>query len=96
MALKLPSLELVDPFGGVRDLHASVLATPGSPEASFSDDPLRMMRAARFASQLGVSVRDDVRDAMTGMAERIKHHFRRAGAGRTGQADVRRPAANGR
>lgn len=72
MALRLPSLELVDPFGGVRDLHASVLATPGAPEASFSDDPLRMMRAARFASQLGVSVHDDVRLAMSGMAERIK------------------------
>jgi poly(A) polymerase len=71
MALRLPSLELVDPFGGVRDLHASVLATPGAPEASFSDDPLRMMRAARFASQLGVAVRDDVRVAMTRMAERI-------------------------
>ncbi|MEE2524449.1 CCA tRNA nucleotidyltransferase [Pseudarthrobacter sp. J75] len=71
MALRLPTLELVDPYGGVRDLHASVLATPGAPEDSFSDDPLRMMRAARFASQLGVSVRDDVRQAMTGMAGRI-------------------------
>jgi poly(A) polymerase len=71
MALKLPSLELVDPFGGVRDLHATVLATPGSPEDSFSDDPLRMMRAARFASQLGIAVHDDVRSAMTRMAERI-------------------------
>jgi poly(A) polymerase len=72
MALRLPSLELVDPFGGVRDLHASILATPGAPEASFSDDPLRMMRAARFAAQLGISVHDDVRLAMSGMAERIK------------------------
>ena len=72
MALRLPSLELVDPFGGVRDLHASVLATPGAPESSFSDDPLRMMRAARFAAQLGVAVHDDVRLAMSGMAERIK------------------------
>lgn len=72
MALRLPSLELIDPFGGVRDLSAFVLATPGSPEASFSDDPLRMMRAARFASQLGISVHDDVRLAMTQMAERIK------------------------
>jgi poly(A) polymerase len=72
MALRLPSLELVDPFGGVRDLHASELATPGAPEASFSDDPLRMMRAARFASQLGVSVHDDVRLAMSQMADRIK------------------------
>jgi poly(A) polymerase len=71
MALRLPSMELIDPFGGVRDLHASVLATPGAPEASFSDDPLRMMRAARFASQLGVAVHDDVRLAMTEMAERI-------------------------
>ncbi|MEJ1177589.1 MULTISPECIES: CCA tRNA nucleotidyltransferase [unclassified Pseudarthrobacter] len=71
MALRLPSLELIDPFGGVRDLHGSVLATPGSPEASFSDDPLRMMRAARFASQLGISVHDDVRLAMSQMAERI-------------------------
>lgn len=72
MALRLPSLELVDPFGGVRDLHASELSTPGAPEASFSDDPLRMMRAARFASQLGVSVHEDVRQAMTQMADRIK------------------------
>ncbi|MFY9636009.1 CCA tRNA nucleotidyltransferase [Pseudarthrobacter sp. BIM B-2242] len=72
MALRLPSLELVDPFGGVRDLHASVLTTPGSPEDSFSDDPLRMMRAARFASQLGISVHPAVRQAMTQMAERIK------------------------
>ena len=72
MALRLPALELVDPFGGVRDLHASTLATPGSPEDSFSDDPLRMMRAARFASQLGVTVHADVRQAMTQMADRIK------------------------
>lgn len=71
MALRLPSMELVDPFGGVRDLHASVLATPSSPESSFSDDPLRMMRAARFASQLGVAIRADVKQAMTQMAERI-------------------------
>jgi poly(A) polymerase len=71
MALRLPALELIDPFGGIRDLHASVLTTPGAPEASFSDDPLRMMRAARFASQLGISVHDDVRLAMTQMAERI-------------------------
>ena len=71
MALRLPSLELVDPFGGVRDLHASILATPGAPETSFSDDPLRMMRAARFAAQLGITVHEDVRAAMSRMAERI-------------------------
>ncbi len=71
MALRLPTLELVDPFGGVRDLNGAVLATPGPAETSFSDDPLRMMRAARFAAQLGVSLRGDVREAMTRMAERI-------------------------
>lgn len=71
MALRLPVLELVDPFGGVRDLHASILNTPGPPETSFSDDPLRMMRAARFAAQLGVSLHPDVREGMVRMAERI-------------------------
>ncbi len=71
MALRLPGLELVDPHGGIRDLHAGELRTPGTPEDSFSDDPLRMMRAARFASQLDVEVAPEVRAAMTGMAERI-------------------------
>ena len=71
MALRLPALELVDPFGGMRDLHAGVLRTPGTPEDSFSDDPLRMMRAARFASQLGFAVAPEVEQAMTAMAERI-------------------------
>ncbi|WP_159617398.1 CCA tRNA nucleotidyltransferase [Arthrobacter zhaoguopingii] len=71
MALTLPAMELVDPFGGVKDLHAGVLRTPGAPSSSFSDDPLRMMRAARFASQLGVSVAPEVAEAMTAMAERI-------------------------
>ncbi|OMH34196.1 CCA tRNA nucleotidyltransferase [Tersicoccus sp. Bi-70] len=71
MALRLPSLDLVDPFGGVRDLHERRLRTPGSPESSFTDDPLRMMRAARFASQLMVTVDDDVQAAMAAMADRI-------------------------
>ncbi|MEX5295488.1 CCA tRNA nucleotidyltransferase [Kocuria sp. CPCC 205268] len=71
MALRLPDLELVDPHGGIKDLHARALRTPGTPEDSFSDDPLRMMRAARFASQLDVEVAPEVREAMTGMAERI-------------------------
>jgi poly(A) polymerase len=71
MALRLPRLELVDPHGGVKDLHARTLRTPGAPEDSFSDDPLRMMRAARFASQLDVEVAPEVRAAMTDMAERI-------------------------
>jgi poly(A) polymerase len=48
MALRLPDLDLVDPYGGVADLGAARLRTPLSPEESFSDDPLRMLRAARF------------------------------------------------
>jgi poly(A) polymerase len=71
MALRLPALDLVDPYGGATDLAAGVLRTPGTPEDSFSDDPLRMMRAARFASQLGFAVDPSVHQAMTDMAERI-------------------------
>lgn len=71
MALVLPGQQLEDPFGGVVDLAHQVLRTPGRPEDSFSDDPLRMMRAARFAAQLGFTVAPEVQAAMTGMAERI-------------------------
>jgi len=71
MALRLPEMEFVDPFGGVNDLAARVLRTPSTPEQSFSDDPLRMMRAARFASQLDFMVAEEVVSAMTAMAERI-------------------------
>ncbi|MHA7140171.1 CCA tRNA nucleotidyltransferase [Arthrobacter sp. CAL618] len=71
MALRLPSMELVDPYGGLRDLKTGVLRTPGAPSSSFSDDPLRMMRAARFASQLGVEVAPEVSEAMASMAQRI-------------------------
>ena len=67
----MPSLELVDPFGGMRDLRAKVLRTPGRPEDSFNDDALRMLRAARFAAQLGFSVEPDVQAAMTAMAGRL-------------------------
>jgi poly(A) polymerase len=72
MALSLPSGELQDPFGGLADLAAGILRTPTTPEASFSDDPLRMMRAARFASQLGFTVAPEVITAMTDMAARIE------------------------
>lgn len=72
MALRLPSLELVDPHGGVRDLAARVLRTPGTPESSFDDDPLRMMRAARFAAQLGMDVAPEVLGAMHDMAGRLE------------------------
>ncbi len=71
MAARLPSGELVDPFGGLRDLQAKVLRTPGRPEASFSDDPLRILRAARFAAQLGFTVAPEVRAAMTELAPRL-------------------------
>ena len=71
MALTLPEQQLEDPFGGVLDLAHRRLRTPGRPEDSFSDDPLRMMRAARFSSQLGFSVEPEVVDAMRAMAQRI-------------------------
>ena len=71
MALTLPGQQLEDPFGGILDLAHRVLRTPGRPEDSFSDDPLRMMRAARFAAQLGFEVAPEVVAAITDMAERI-------------------------
>jgi poly(A) polymerase len=71
MAVRLPSLEFVDPFGGLRDLRNQVLRTPGRPEDSFNDDPLRMMRAARFVAQLGFSVAPGVPEAMRALAPRL-------------------------
>jgi len=71
MAVVVPDRTFEDPFGGIVDLGHRVLRTPGKPEDSFSDDPLRMMRAARFAAQLGFAVDPDVVAAMTAMAERI-------------------------
>jgi len=71
MAVLLPSHTFVDPFGGRADVANKVIRTPGSPEDSFSDDPLRMMRAARFAAQLGFTPDPAVVAAMTAMAERI-------------------------
>ena len=71
MAVQLPSMEFVDPFGGLDDLVDGVLRTPSPATESFSDDPLRMMRAARFAAQLGFDVDPEALAAMTAMAERI-------------------------
>lgn len=72
MAVRVPGREVEDPYGGIVDLAHRVLRTPGRPEDSFSDDPLRMMRAARFAAQLGFSVDPEVVEAMRAMAGRIE------------------------
>lgn len=64
MALRLPGGRFADPHGGLDDLKARRLRTPSRPEVSFADDPLRMMRAARFVSQLGFSLGEEVREAM--------------------------------
>ena len=72
MAITLPGRDFEDPYGGLVDLAHRVLRTPGRPEDSFSDDPLRMMRAARFAAQLGFEVAPEVVAAMTAMAGRIE------------------------
>ncbi|MFI6787828.1 CCA tRNA nucleotidyltransferase [Nonomuraea sp. NPDC050383] len=72
MAVRLPGHEFVDPYGGLTDLAARRMRTPGPPERSFGDDPLRMLRAARFASQLGFAVDDAAVEAMTSMAGRIE------------------------
>lgn len=71
LALRLPKLELVDPSGGVEDLVARVLRTPAAPEQSFGDDPLRMLRAARFSAQLGFTVEPATLQAMTDLAAEI-------------------------
>jgi poly(A) polymerase len=68
MAARLPSYELVDPFNGVADLRDRVLRTPGTPQDSFNDDPLRILRAARFTAQLGFTVTPEVRVAMSELA----------------------------
>jgi len=71
MALRLPQLEFVDPTGGMHDLAARMLRTPVTAEQSFDDDPLRIMRAARFSAQLGLDVVPDVLAAMTAMSSRL-------------------------
>jgi len=83
MAVSVPDHVFFDPYGGLADLSARVLRTPGPAEVSFGDDPLRMLRAARFASKLEFSVDPAVLAAMTAMApdldritaERIRDEF---------------------
>jgi poly(A) polymerase len=71
MAARLPEWELVDPFGGLEALKEKAIRTPGRPEDAFSDDPLRILRAARFAARLGFTVAADVQTAMRAMAPRL-------------------------
>lgn len=72
VAMRLPQLALVDPFDGLGDLANGILRTPVKAEQSFEDDPLRMMRAARFTAQLGIDVDLDVIRAMEEMAGRLE------------------------
>ncbi len=71
MALQVPAVKLVDPTGGVEDLVAGVLRTPTDPRVSFGDDPLRMLRAARFSAQLGFTVEEDTERAITELRETL-------------------------
>ncbi|RUQ06032.1 MULTISPECIES: CCA tRNA nucleotidyltransferase [Microbacterium] len=71
MALQVPAVKLVDPTGGVEDLVAGVLRTPADPRVSFGDDPLRMLRAARFSAQLGFTVEEDTERAITELRETL-------------------------
>jgi poly(A) polymerase len=83
MAISLPGHRFVDPFGGLDDIARRLIRTPGTPQSSFGDDPLRMLRAARFAAQLRFAVAPEVRSAMQRMAgdleritaERIRDEF---------------------
>ena len=86
MAVSLgPDRTVTDPFGGLGDLLAGRLRTPGAAVDSFADDPLRMLRAVRFVAQLGVTPDEEVVAAMTAMAgelaritaERVQHEFSR-------------------
>ena len=72
IALRLPELEAIDPFGGLADLAAGVLDTPLDPEVSFTDDPLRMLRLFRFQATLGLAIEPRVREAAQRLASRIE------------------------
>jgi poly(A) polymerase len=71
MAVRVPDFRFVDPHGGLRDLHAKQLRTPIDPRTSFGDDPLRMVRLARFAAVLDAAVDDAATVAATAMADQL-------------------------
>jgi len=64
--------ELVDPFGGVMDMEDRIMATPLDPDITFSDDPLRMLRCVRFATQLNFEIEDETREALERNSKRLK------------------------
>ncbi|WP_199036291.1 CCA tRNA nucleotidyltransferase [Glycomyces salinus] len=72
MAVSVPGHVFADPFGGIADLARRTVRTPAAPESSFADDPLRMLRAARFAAQLDFAIEADTLRAMTGMAAELE------------------------
>lgn len=71
MALSMPSWELLDPFGGAGDLERRILRTPSEPDGLFRDDPLRMLRAARFVARFGLSADPEMTEAIKRNKERI-------------------------
>ncbi|MGO2519099.1 MAG: CCA tRNA nucleotidyltransferase [Microbacterium sp.] len=72
MALKVPEIKLVDPTGGVEDLVTGILRTPDDPNVSFGDDPLRMLRGARFSAQLGFGIEPETSEAIMRLRETLK------------------------
>ncbi len=84
MAFRLPSMELVDPHGGLHDLMAQVLRTPAPAHESFDDDPLRVLRAARFTAALSMAPDAATREAMSAAAPRVDPAAGVVAAERTG------------
>jgi poly(A) polymerase len=103
IAVRLPEREPVDPFGGIADLNGRIIRTPGDPSASFTDDPLRMLRAFRFASELGFDIVGDVIDAVVALkeairtvsAERIRDEFTKLMVGDSPAAALRAAESTG-
>ena len=89
MAMRVPARTLVDPSGGVEDLLARRLRTPADPRVSFGDDPLRMLRAARFSAQLGFDVDPDTVQAMSQLRETLRSSA--PNASRASSCDFCRP-----